>query len=63
MFQFLLNLFKGKKKEIVEPAVEPVPLPSPPEEIKVEVNSQITDAVTQVEKPAKSKRPRQSKKK
>jgi len=63
MLQFLLNLFKFKKKENIEPAVEPAPLPSPPVEIKIEVNSQITDAVTQVEKPAKSKKPRQSKKK
>lgn len=63
MFQALLNLFKFKKKEVVEPVVEPAPLPSPPIEIKVEINSQITDAVTQVEEPAKPKKPRQSKKK
>jgi hypothetical protein len=61
MLQALINLFKTKKEERVEPVIEPV---IPPVESKPEVvNNQITDAVTQVEQPKKAKKPRQAKKK
>lgn len=57
MLQALLNLFKIKKTERIEPVIEPVAV----------VNDQITDSVTQqapvVEKTKKPSKPRQSKKK
>ena len=59
MLQALINLFKIKKEERIDPVVEPVVTPT--------VNDQITDSVTQqpalVEKTKKPGKPRQSKKK
>lgn len=68
MLQALINLFKRKKQERIEPVIEPVATPAVIEPVATPaVNDQITDSVTQipapVEKTKKPGKPRQSKKK
>ena len=75
MLQALINLFKIKKQERIEPVLEQpkekvIEEVSVVEDVKVEVkqtvvDSQITDAVTQapVKEAKKPKKPRQQKKK
>jgi len=56
MLQALINLFKTKKEERIEPVIEPVSSPTSSVDVKEEVK-------VVVDKPKKQGKPRQSKKK